>query len=107
MSVSFTEFYTETVSTYRPTNSKGSSGFPTEEFTEHIASLPCSLQQGKGPEIEEGGRKYSKFIYILYCDVDADVIKKDRVAYNNAMYEITESFLYPGQYLKITMETVD
>lgn len=105
--MSVTALLNETVSTYRPGSSVDAGGSPIETFIENLASLACRVQQDSGPEPVEGGRKYSKLKYILYCDETADVLMKDMISYSNALFEITDLTIYPGTYMRILMEQQD
>ena len=101
--------FNNTVSTLRLTTSVDSGGSPISTFSTEIASLPCRIQKKKGFEPVEGGRKFSKSAWILYCASGTDLLVKDKVSYNGIEYNVIESDIEGNDntYLRVEMEKAE
>ena len=96
--------FIDTVSTSRLTTTVNSDGSTSKTFNTNISSLKCRVQQSKGFEPEKGGAKQSELSFIVYCDPDTDILKKDKITYNGTTYNIIELSITPRAYLKFVME---
>jgi len=104
--MSISHLYNKTVSTYRPVDTVDSSGSPISTFYENLSSLACRVQENKGFEPVEGGRKFSTYSYVLFCDENTDILLKDVVLYNSETYNVVDIEFEGNKrtYLKITLE---
>lgn len=88
--MSISDMFTNEVSIYRPTTTVDSGGSPIDTLTE-TGTILCRIQRNKGFEPIEGGRKFSKPSYILYCDTTEDILMDDQVLFDSAFYNVIES----------------
>lgn len=100
-----TDFFDNTVCTYRSTDSVDSGGSPISTLVENLSSLACRVQKNKGLEPVQGGRKFSIPSYALFCAYDTDLLMKDQVLFNDGLYDVIESEIEANEnsYRKIIM----
>lgn len=98
--------FNKTVNTYRLTTSVDSGGSPIMTFALNLSSLKCRVQQKESFEPVEGGMKFSKTSYVLYCASDADVIKSDVILYSGDTYNVVSSMIEANDdvYLFVKLE---
>ena len=82
------ECYNKTVSTKRLVTTIDSGRKPISTFNDYITSVNCRIQQYKGQEPTQGGRKFSTIKHVIYCSYELDIIMSDLVTYKGVDYEI-------------------
>lgn len=104
--MSINHLFNKTVSTKRKTTTVDSMFSASDDYIVNLSLLKCRIQKKKGFEPVEGGRKYTKISYVLYCAADTDLLMEDIVVYNGIDYNVIEADTEGNDdtYLRVELE---